>query len=336
MADSLLYYVSKLTDSIKQKNKKEWNPFERYIIAQEDSSLNKAMPRSSFIYDIVVTNETPIFLRFITNPKYKQEFFGDVNMNLFVDNRNTGNMEARGSVILGDNSYYKFYKNFKASGTVKFNGPIKNPELDIQAEYSGTAPPDNPNEAVINVDLQLAVTGDATNPKLEWKLYKNGTLDNGADPSQQAISFILFGTFNLNASQQVTLASTVGANVGSVILSNYFSSFIQNILPFIVNTDINYVNSQTGSIAQNTDIRITAEFGDAIVRVGGQVFDNVSNTSFVIQYPLGKLLNIKGISNNLFIQIERTVDPLNSTSSNLTLVSSDVRTGATIYYRIKF
>jgi len=334
ITDSLLYYVSKLTDSVKRKNKKDWNPFERYLIAQEDSSLNKPIQRSSFIYDLVITNETPIFLRFITNPKYKQEFFGDVNMNLFVDNRNTGNMEARGSVLLGDNSYYKFYKNFKATGSVKFNGPIKNPELDIQAEYTGTAPA--PDGSTSTVDLQLAVTGDATNPKLDWKLYENGVLDNSTDPSQKAISFVLFGTLNLSASQQVTLASTVGANVGSVILSNYFSSFVQNILPFIVNTDINYVNSQTGSIAQNTDIRITAEFGDAVVRVGGQVFDNVGNTNVAIQYPLGKLLNIPGLSNNLFIQIERTVDPLNSSSSNITLISADVRTGATVYYRIKF
>lgn len=334
--DSLINYTAKLTDSIKRKNKKEWNPFERYIIAQEDSSINKPLVKSSFIYDLIVTNETPIFLRFITNPKYKQEFFGEVNLNLFVDNRNYGAMEARGNVVLGDNSYYKFYKNFKASGTVKFNGPIKNPDLDIQAEYTGTAPSEDNTGGTDEIDLQLAVTGDATNPKLEWKYYKNGGLDNSTDPSQKAISFILFGTSNLNASQQMTLASTVGANVGSVILSNYFSSFIQDILPFIVNTDINYVNSQSGSFAQNTDIRITAEFGDAIVRVGGQVFDNLNNTNFVVQYPLGKLLKLEGISNNLFIQVERTVDPLTSLSSNTSVEAADIRTGATVYYRIKF
>jgi hypothetical protein len=338
MIDSLEYYVTKLTDSIKQKNKKEWNPFERYIIAQEDSSLNRPIERSSFIYDLIVTNETPIFLRFITNPKYRQEFFGEVNLNLFVDNRNTGAMEARGTVVLGDNSYYKFYKNFNATGSVKFNGPIKNPELDIDAQYTSTytkpsAAADASPEQVV-VDLE--VTGSAINPNLVWKLSRDGAPINSIDPSDDAITFILFGKFteDLSASQNLALGS-VGANVGSVILSNYFSSFIQDILPFIVNTDINYVNSQTGSVAQNTDIRITAEFGDAIVRVGGQVFDNVNNTNFVIQYPLGKLLKLPGISNNLFIQIERTVDPLTTLSSNIT-VDADIRTGATIYYRIKF
>ena len=335
IADSLLYYVSKLTDSIKRKNKKEWNPFERYLIAQEDSSLNKPIERSSFIYDIIVTNETPIFLRFLTNPKYRQEFFGEVNLNLFVDNRNSGNMEARGNVTLGDNSYYKFYKNFKADGTVKFNGPIKNPELDIEAQYSAvyTKPDGGSTE---NVVVDLAVTGSAVNPKLAWKLTRDGTPVNSTDPTDDAITFILFGKFkeDLSASQNIALGS-VGANVGSVILSNYFSSIVQDILPFIVNTDINYVNSTSGTVAQNTDIRITAEFGDAIVRVGGQVFDNVSNTNVAIQYPLGKLLNIPGLSNNLFIQIERTVDPLTSLGSNIT-VSSDTRTGATVYYRIKF
>lgn len=340
MTDSLLYYVSKLTDSIKQKNKKEWNPFERYIIAQEDSSFNKPIERSSFIYDLLVTNETPIFLRFITNPKYRQEFFGEVNLNLFVDNRNSGNMEARGNVVLGDNSYYKFYKNFDAKGTVKFNGPIRNPELNIDATYTSTyTKPSSSTETASAepVEVYLTVTGDATNPKLDWKLYRNGSPDNSIDPSDNAISFILFGKFvdDLSASQNLAFGS-VGANVGSVILSNYFSSFIQELLPFIVNTDINYVNSTNGSVAQNTDIRITAEFGDAIVRVGGQVFDDVNNTNFVIQYPLGKLLKLEGLSNNLYIQVERSVDPLTTLGSNIVVESSDIRTGATIYYRIKF
>ncbi|MBS1513910.1 MAG: hypothetical protein JSS63_02690 [Bacteroidetes bacterium] len=336
--DSLIILSSNFTDSIKRKSRKEWNPFERYLMAQEDSSFNKPLNKSSFVYDITVTNETPIFLRFITNPKYKQEFYGEVNVDLFVDNRNNGNMEARGNVVLGDNSYYRFYKNFKAAGTVKFNGPIRNPELNIQANLLGTVQPENSNYETTpeTVEIVLSVTGDATNPNLNWKLYKSGVLDNSADPSQQAINFILFGTFNPSATQQLTLASTVGANVGSVILSNYFSSFIQEILPFIVNTDFNYVNSKGGTFAQNTDIRITAEFGDAIVRVGGQVFDDVNNTNFVIQYPLGKLLKIKGLSNNLFIQVERIVDPLKAVNSSTVTETSDVRTGATVYYRIKF
>jgi len=55
------------------------------------------------------------------------------------------------------------------------------------------------------------------------------------------------------------------------VLSGYVSSLLQNYIPFIVNADINYNSTQAGNVAQNTDIRITAEFGDATVRVGGQI-----------------------------------------------------------------
>jgi len=337
-ADSLLIYAARYNDSLKRKQKKELNPFEKYILAQEDSSLVKPEKKSSFIYDISVTNETPIFLRFITNPKYRQEFFGDVNLNLYVDNRNRGNMEARGNVTLGDNSYYKFYKNFDASGSVIFNGPITNPDLRISAKYNSMLYSSSGGDPV-PVEIDLNVTGSAVNPTLTWAIYENGSPVNSNDPSSAAIAFILFGTFNISASQNLSinsLTSSVGANIGSVVLSNYFSGFIQEILPFIVNTDLNYVDSKSGNLASNTDLRITAEFGDAIVRVGGQIFDNLNNTNVSIQYPIGKLLNIPGVSNNLFLQIERVVDPLSSNSSGITVQSRDVRTGATVYYRIKF
>ena len=130
----------------------------------------------------------------------------------------------------------------------------------------------------------------------------------------------------------MNLVSNVGANFGTSFVSQYLTSVMQNYIPFIVNTDINYNNNQNGNVAQNTDIRITAEFGDATVRFGGQIFRDLSNTNIAIEYPLNKLLKIKSLSNNLIFQFERTVDPYNQNKN----LSGNARTGGMLYYKIKF
>ncbi len=110
----------------------------------------------------------------------------------------------------------------------------------------------------------------------------------------------------------------------------------KKVLPFLINTDVSYVDSQDGSIAENADIRFTAAFGDAIVRFGGQLFKGISNTDFIVDYPLGKLLNSKTLSNNLVLRVERIYDPIDFSSSSSSSTISGSRVGAQIYYRIKF
>ncbi len=338
--DSIPQMMSGLRDSISTKKKKDLNPFETFFLAGKEDSIS-AKKDNFFVYDINITNSNNIFVRFITNEKSRQEFFGDVSMNLFADNRNNGTLEARGRVNMGDNSFYKFYKNFKATGFLDFNGPLTEPELNINGVYTTTRnKPNDPSNSTQDVEIDLKVTGKASNINLGWTVYINGSILSSNDPSADAITFIVFGKFQdeLSASENLSIASSVGgvsANIGAVFVSNYFTNFIQQVIPFIVNTDINYVDSKTGSVAQNTDLRVTAQFGDAIVRVGGQIFDDISNTNIIIQYPIDKLLKLKAIQNKLILQLERTNDPL--TSSNVTQSgTNETRTGAIIFYKIKF
>jgi hypothetical protein len=129
------------------------------------------------------------------------------------------------------------------------------------------------------------------------------------------------------------LFSNIGVNVGANIISGYLSGFVQNILPFIVNTEINYTDNESNNVIQGTDIRFTAEFGDATVRFGGQLFYDISNTNFVVEYPLNKLLRIKSLSNNLIFQFERFIDPF---TQNSTQINTENRTGGLILYKINF
>lgn len=331
--DSLDIYINKYKDSLKTADKNRLDPFDNQFLTSVNA-LKKTLSKSSpFHYNVSVSTENKLYVNFIVDEKTGQEFFGNVTANLVFDNRENDSLQVRGRVILEDNCYYKFYKNFEATGNLIFTGNIVNPELNIEAKYNAitTDPSDEKNTRTVSITLR--VTGPTFNAKLDWTVLVNGN-PRGGSQDQEAISFIVFGKFpdELNADQRLNLVSNVGANVGTSFMSQYISNKLQAYLPFIVNTDINYNSTQSGNVAQNTDIRITAEFGDATVRVGGQIFRDLTNTNVIIEYPLNKLLKMGSLSNNLIFQFERLVDPFNQ-NKNLT---GSARTGGMLYYKIKF
>lgn len=308
------------------------DPFDDIFLQKGKNISENEKKGNIFEYNISITTEDKLLVRFIIDDKTKQEFNGEVTTNLFADNIDNGEMQIRGRADVLENSTYRFYKNFKAGGYLTFKGPMTNPQLNIQAEYSANSVAPN-SQTTRTVEIKLNVTGDAQKPDLKWQVLVNGNSVGGADPSDEAISFIIFGKLKdeLNASQRLDLFANVGANVGSSFLSGYISSFVQDFLPFIMSTDINYVDSQNGSFAQNTDIRFTAGLGDATIRFGGQILTDLSNTNFSIEYPISKLLRMNLLSNNLVAKFERITDPFSRNQS-----SKDVRTGGGFIYRIKF
>ncbi len=330
--DSLNMFIIRLKDSLKVADKKRLDPFDNNFLTMVNGMKKVLNKKSPFFYDVSINTEKKLYVNLVIDENTGQEFFGNVSANLTFDNKENDSIRVRGRVNLEDNCYYKFYKNFEASGNLIFNGNIINPELNIVGKYNAitTDPNDNKNTRTVNITLK--VTGQTLKPVLHWEVLVDGS--PRGDPDQEAVSFVIFGKFTdeLNADQRMNLISSVGANVGTSIVSQYLTNLMQSYLPFIVNTDINYNSTQNGNFAQNTDIRITAEFGDATIRFGGQIFRDLSNTNIAIEYPLNKLLKIKTLSNNLVIQFERIVDPF-SQNKNLT---GNARTGGSIYYRIKF
>ncbi len=308
------------------------DPFDD-IFLKKDKDISKNEKKGNiFEYNISITTEDKLIVRFIIDDKTKQEFNGEVTTKLFADNTENGEMQIRGRADVLPNSSYKFYKNFKADGYLTFKGQMTNPELNIKASYTANTTVPN-SQSTRSVEIILDVTGQAQKPDLKWQVLVNGSSVGGADPSDEAISFIIFGKLKdeLNASQRLDFVTNIGANVGSSFLSGYISSFVQDFLPFILSTDINYVDNQGSSFAQNTDIRFTAGLGDATIRFGGQILTDLSNTNFSIEYPLSKLLGMNLLSNNLVAKFERIIDQF---SQNQT--SKDVRTGGGLIYRIKF
>lgn len=314
------------------------NPFDKILyIAYEKPPVKKVArePGGSFIYNVYVTTADNIFLKFIVNERSQQEFFGEIKTQLFVDNKDNNQIAARGNVVLGENCYYRFFRKFDAQGKAVFNGPVTNPSLDIKASYEGVITESTGSGPGLfdDVLITLDVTGPAMNPKLDITLERNRGKETGQNAASDAISYLLFGKFQ----DQLTFSesSTLGVNIGTSYLSGVLSNELEKVLPFLINTELSYVDSKTGTMAENTDIRFTAAFGDAVIRFGGQLFKGISNTDFIVDYPIGKLINKKTISNNLILRLERIYDPVN-VSTTSTSVLTGTRVGAQVFYRIKF
>ncbi|MCB0725005.1 MAG: hypothetical protein KDC73_09880 [Ignavibacteriae bacterium] len=324
---SMINQIREYVEGINARNTSNVNPFQKYFLPVDSSAAKDTSRPSVLAYNLTIKNQKDIYLRFIVNEQTKQEFFGNVDVDLKVNNFSNNNITAFGNVVLGNNAYYQFYRRFNAEGNIKFSGPITEPGLDLTAEFTTVS---SSSTETNDYRVVLKVTGTAKEPKLDFQVYENGISVGGADPTSAAISVILFGKTNPGND----VLGSVGSNIGSLLVSDYLSSAIQDILPFIVNTNVSYSDSQGGSVVQNTDLSFTAQFGDATVRFGGQVFQDISNSNVVIEYPLNKLLGLN-LPSNLILQVERVADP-SSTSSSSEFSNKEIRTGALIYYRIKF
>lgn len=331
--DTLKFTFKQALDSMKLAGTYVEDPFELYFSIKDDTTIIAQKKNSGkFHYNLTIKSEDDIFARFVIDEKTKQEFSGEVKINLFADNYTNNTMSIRGDIEIEDNSTYKFYKNFNAKGNVKFTGEVSKPILNITANYEGTTT-NTSSQTTSNVDVILNVTGSVNKLDLKWQVFVNGSPVSG-DPTDNAISFILFGKLKdeLNASQRASLFSNVGVSLGSAFISSYLNQFVSSYLPFVLSTDINFVETQSGNLAEGTDIRFTAALGDATIRFGGQILTDLSNTNFLIEYPLNKLLKFESVSNKFILKFERIIDPY---SSN-TIFTTKNRTGGALIYRIKF
>ncbi|MCX6166130.1 MAG: translocation/assembly module TamB domain-containing protein, partial [Ignavibacteriae bacterium] len=132
--DSLNMYIAKLKDSLKTADKKRLDPFDNNFLTKVNGVKKVLSKKSPFYYDVSISTEKKLYVNLIIDEKTGQEFFGNVNANLTFDNKDNDSISVRGRVNLEDNCYYKFYKNFEATGNLIFTGNIINPELSIEGK----------------------------------------------------------------------------------------------------------------------------------------------------------------------------------------------------------
>lgn len=300
------------------------DPFMRSYAVKEEGSKSVS---TNVLYNINIKTVKNAIVNVNINNLTQQQLLGEIRADLDVNNETNNKLQIYGDLDIVGDSYFRFYRNFKVDNSqVSFSGNPVNPYISIHAVYStrqGIASLDQESDQ--GVQIVLDITGTAEKPELKLRMYNNGQEATGKDAQSDAISYLLFGVSkdNLKPGQRSMLAQNIGTTTGSTYLSGLLTGALRNIAPFIINTEINY------SEATGTDIRITSEVGDAIVKFGGKVFSGLGNTEVSIEYPLNKLLNMK-LSNNLIIEISRSIE-----ESSLEGTRS-IQTGIKLLYKIKY
>jgi hypothetical protein len=303
------------------------NPFARY----KYTVAGKERTAADFLdMDINVKTQKNIYVSIDFDNITKDRLFGEITADLKLKTEDN-EFQATGDVNIVNNSYYRFYKDFKLKNSkISFNGPISNPLLDIQAVYEGVK---NTQQfgtvASTPVNVMLTLKGELDNPRIELKLIEDGTVVSGSDAQADAITFLLFGKYKseLSTSERTAVASSLGTSLGSLYISSIVSQTVRDILPFLIDAQFKYSD---GSI-NDTEVELTSELGEATIKVGGKLLKEIRNFEFVIDYPLNGFLNLN-LPETLLLEFSREEE------NNVIFGSSETttNTGLKIVYRIKY
>jgi hypothetical protein len=328
------------------------------------SSPTSEPARNSFLdgisYDIGIETQGPTQLRFVFNTQTAEELFADLQGRLYF-NRNSGISKLTGQVEVSNRSYYKFIKQFDATGKLLFTGDVLNPELDVTATHQGThsiISSDTTAGTTTSSQLQssrdvagrstapqvmvtLQISGTRNEPKtkisLQTKAYSDkdwssSTNWKDGDDEANAISFILAGQFRNELTDQQRMG-LIGTNVGLALASSMLTGTLSEAARkatygVVQSVDMLYYGGQFGQAA---DLRLTGQVGEAVIRAGGRVFTgDIGNTNVSVELPMSYVLGVNGLR-NLIITLERRVEGIQSVEEQ-----RRASNGARLFYRITF
>ncbi|HAP34869.1 MAG TPA: hypothetical protein DCQ28_02595 [Bacteroidetes bacterium] len=284
---------------------------------------------------------------------------GNVNINM-IFNANAGAYEALsaelngkmvlnkdefgqqliGTINVSEGSNYKFYKEFKASGSLTFVGDPQNPQLNIIAKYEGTHCKNTnvttgdclESERVI---VRLEITGSRLKPKVKIGLV---TLDQNdreiprqGDIENDAVAFLLTSSPNTHGQFREDLSAFDRNKLGEKLTSTFTGTFInsmlsdlvmefvkQNNIPFVKRIEVRNVERA------EPDLNISGEFLTAVFNVGGNVLTDLNNANISVQYP------ILGKQNRSFMaEVERKTE-------NFNIIKQQITYTARLFYRFTF
>lgn len=227
-----------------------------------------------------------------TNQKLTAFLSGEVNFS-----RVKGIQSLQGELKLLENSTLEFIKTFTASGSIRFESDITNPNLDILAEYKDFYTP--ADSLGISKETEVAVR-----MRLKGKLnelYKNfasledniqvfyGTANIRNDkPSSEydkadAVWFILTSKFkkDLTSEQKTTTVGTV-TGMGTSVAGSLLGSLIKNYLG-------EYVSSvEIRGLGSTTKFNLSGRWKKLRYTVGGStnVLQDFSSANIRIEYPI--------------------------------------------------
>ncbi len=288
-----------------------------------------------FGYELTIQTRGPVRVDMVFNANAGayEELYAELNGKLVLSKSENG-VQLKGTINVGNESNYTFYKKFNASGSLTFVGDPQNPQLNILATYEGTHQPFNDEKKTERAVVTLTITGNRIQPKLKIGLktidQSGKETERTGDVENDAVSFLLTsstgvpGKFRdeLTADDQKRIAdqlSNVSLTFVNSMLSSYVMEFVQkNNIPFVKSFEVRQVGA-------DPDVRFGLEFLDATINAGGRVFSDVNNANISFQYPLGDKQK-----RNFMLEIEKKTENFDYS------IQARTSFGARIFYRFTF
>jgi len=91
--------------------------------------------------------------------------------------------------------------------------------------------------------------------------------------------------------------------------------------------DVIYVG---GQFNQSTDLRLTGQVGEAVIRAGGRVLSDLTNANVSVEFPVSSIMNSEKFR-NLILTFERRVEGIQNAEEQ-----RRASNGVRLFYRIIF
>lgn len=295
-----------------------------------------------FGYELTITTQSNVRVQMIFNANAGtyEELVAELNGKMVLKKDEVG-QQLTGTINIGDGSSYKYYKEFKATGSMTFVGDPQNPQLAILAKYTGTHlrdPKDPTTEERVVVSLEI--TGTRLSPKLKIGLATISNNDPNSreiprpgDVENDAIAFLLTSSQNKPGQFREELSSYERNKLGEQLYEAVGGTFVNSLLAGVVNdfitrNNIPYVKrvEVRSVIPSEANINTTLEVSAAVINIGGKVFTDVNNTNVSVQVP------VLGRQNRNFIfEVEKRTE-----NADYTSIQAKTILGARLFYRFTF
>lgn len=289
---------------------------------------------------IETRNNVRVQMIFNANAGAYEELVAELNGKMVLKKDEAG-QQLIGTINVGDGSNYKYYKEFKATGSLTFVGDPQNPQLNILAKYRGShlknLEDPTSEEGVV---VSLEITGNRANPKIKIGLAtvdpndpNNRETPRQGDVENDAIAFLLTSSQNEPGLFREELTSVDRNKLGAQLNEAISGTFVNNLLSGLVNDFIEKNNipfvkrvEVRNVMALDADINTRLEVSTAVINIGGKVFTDVNNTNVSVQLP------VLGRQNRNFIfEVEKKTENADYTSAQ-----AKTTLGARLFYRFTF
>ncbi len=266
---------------------------------------------SDFAYDMNIRIESSAKLEFVLSQAFNQKLTVEADGDLRYETRD-GIPTAQGEFRILNGSKLDFFKSFEASGSIRFEGEIADPYLDVLATYFSEYK--NPNETngtsqpvavKIKIKSRFSELGQkltATKDNIQVFIGARNIADNTPDPrygAVDAVSFILVGQFvrdGLDSGGRESIAQNVAQNTADSFLGQTLTSLVNSEVGDVIN-DI-----RLSTVGQYTRFNVSGRIKNIRYSLGGteEVFQNINKANLRIEYLFNP---------NFLIRIERK-DPI--------------------------